>query len=81
MLQFAGGSSASQASNEGAALLASGSQDGQLFVWHLRLDDDGEAIHESQKLHASLVKEGGGECRSSSSSKAAAGSQPACQRS
>lgn len=64
MLQFAGGSGAGQAGSEGGALLASGGQDGQLYVWQLRLDEDGEAIHESQKLHASFVKEGSGKCHS-----------------
>lgn len=63
--QFAGGSGAGQAGGEGGALLASGGQDGQLYVWHLQLDEEGEAIHESQKLHASFVKEGGGEFCSS----------------
>ena len=60
-LQYAGGRGAGQAGGEGDALLASGGQDGQLYVWHLRLDEDGEAIHESQKLHAAFVQDGGGE--------------------
>lgn len=75
VLQFAGGSGAGQAGWEGGALLASGGQDGQLYVWHLQLDEDGEAIHESQKLHASFVKEGGGECHSKCCNRA--GSWPA----
>lgn len=52
-MEFAG------ACAEGGALLASGAQDGQLFVWQLRLDEDEAAVRDSQLLHASFVSGSG----------------------
>lgn len=54
-LQFAGADAGG-----GGDLLASGGQDGQLFVWQLRLDDDAGAIRESRKLRASFDAPAGG---------------------
>ena len=42
------------------SLLASGGQDGQLFVWQLRLDEGEAAIHDTRKLHAHFVTAAGG---------------------
>ena len=53
-----GSSSASSAFNE--VLLASGGHDGQLFVWHLQLDEDNATIRETQQLHASFASAAGG---------------------
>ncbi len=55
-LQFADGAAAA---GDGG-VLASGGQDGQLFVWQLRLDTDAGAIRETQKLRASFVTPAGG---------------------
>lgn len=51
-LQFSSGAAS-------GGLLASGGQDGQLFVWQLRLDEDAAAIRDTQLLHASFVSGGG----------------------
>lgn len=56
-LQFAGGAGAGD--DAGGSLLASGAQDGQLFVWQLRLDEGAEAIEGTQKLHAHFTAGGG----------------------
>lgn len=58
-LQFAGGSGTAGGDAAGGSLLASGGQDGQLYVWQLRLDGDAAAVEDTQKLHASFVAGGG----------------------
>lgn len=63
-LQFAGsavqsGSSDASTPASGGNLLASGGQDGQLFVWQLWLDEEAGAIRETQKLQANFVTEAG----------------------
>jgi enhancer of mRNA-decapping protein 4 len=53
------GEASEQQQHGGGELLASGGRDGQLYVWHLQVDDDAQAVNDTQQLRASFTSAAG----------------------